>query len=309
MGKYASEVVKQAQSWLGCKESNGTHKAIIDLYNSHKPLARGYKVKYTDEWCATFVSAVAIKLGYTDIIPTECGCEKMIELFQKLGCWVENENRTAKAGDVIFYDWQDSGNGDNVGRSDHVGIVEKVSGNTITVIEGNYNEAVKRRTLKVNGRYIRGYGVPKYDTEPTATPIVPAVTYFKKYTGSSGSIVTALSAIGENSSFAYRCKIATANNIEGYTGTAAQNTKMVSLLKQGYLVRPDSAPAPKVQYYARYFGTTSSIVTALNSLKIGSSFANRKKIAKANGITAYLGTAAQNTKLLNLLKQGKLIKP
>ncbi len=66
--------------------------------------------------------------------------------------------------------------------------------------------------------------------------------------------------------------------------------------------------APKVEYYKRYFGTTSSIVTALNSLKIGSSFANRKKIAKANGITLYIGTAAQNTKLLNLLKQGKLIK-
>lgn len=68
-------------------------------------------------------------------------------------------------------------------------------------------------------------------------------------------------------------------------------------------------PIPKVNYYPRYFGSTSSIVTALNSLKIGSSFNNRKKIAKANGITIYLGTANQNIKLLNLLKQGKLIKP
>ena len=168
MSKYASEVVKQAQSWLGCKESNGTHKAIIDIYNSHKPLARGYKVKYTDEWCATFVSAVAIKLGYTSIIPTECSCNKMIELFKKLGAWVENETRLATAGDIIFYDWQDNGVGDNKGSAEHVGIVEKVANGTITVIEGNYNEAVKRRTIKVNGRYIRGYGVPKYDAEKTA---------------------------------------------------------------------------------------------------------------------------------------------
>lgn len=165
---YASKVVAQAQAWLGCKESNGTHKPIIDLYNSHKPLARGYKVKYTDEWCATFVSAVAIKLGYTSIIPTECGCEKMIELFKKLNCWNEAESITPKAGYIIFYDWQDSGVGDNKGRSDHVGIVEKVANGTITVIEGNYNEAVKRRTIKVNGKYIRGYGVPKYDAEPSA---------------------------------------------------------------------------------------------------------------------------------------------
>ncbi len=63
MAKYASKVVEQAKAWLGYKESNGTHKTIIDVYNSHKPLARGYKVKYTDAWCATFVSAVAVKLG------------------------------------------------------------------------------------------------------------------------------------------------------------------------------------------------------------------------------------------------------
>ena len=70
-----------------------------------------------------------------------------------------------------------------------------------------------------------------------------------------------------------------------------------------------TATTPKVNYYARYFGSSGSIVTALNSLGIGSSFDNRKKIAKANGISNYSGTAAQNIQLLNLLKQGKLIKP
>lgn len=165
MGKYASKVVGQAQAWLGRKESDGTHKEIIDVYNSHKPLARGYAVKYTDAWCSTFVSAVAIKLGYTDIIPTECGCEKHIQLFKNIGAWVEDENRVPNAGDIIFYDWEDNGVGDNRGNSDHVGIVEKVSGSTITVIEGNINNSVGRRNLQVNGRYIRGYGVPKYDVE------------------------------------------------------------------------------------------------------------------------------------------------
>ena len=109
MGRYASKVVEQARAWIGKKESDGSHKAIIDLYNAHTPLARSYKVKYTDSWCATFVSAVAIKLGYTKIIPTECSCQKMIDLFKSMGCWIENENRTPKAGDIIFYDWQDSG--------------------------------------------------------------------------------------------------------------------------------------------------------------------------------------------------------
>ena len=58
---------------------------IIDTYNSHKPLARGYAMKYTDAWCATFVSAVSIKCGLTDILPTECSCGEMIALFKKLG--------------------------------------------------------------------------------------------------------------------------------------------------------------------------------------------------------------------------------
>ena len=157
-----NDIVKQAQAWLGANEKNGTHKPIIDTYNAHKPLPRGYAVRYTDEWCATFVSAIAIKCNATNIIPKECSCSKMIELFKTNGTWVERDSYKPAAGDIVFYDWQDSGKGDNTGSADHVGIVEKVSGSTITVIEGNKGEAVARRTLAVNGRYIRGYGVPKY---------------------------------------------------------------------------------------------------------------------------------------------------
>lgn len=165
MSKTAKKVVEQAKAWLGMNEASGTHKAIIDIYNAHKPLARGYAVKYTDSWCATFVSAVAIQTGCTDIIPLECGCQQQIELFKKLGAWDESDARIPNPGDIIYYDWNDSGNGDNVGWSDHVGIVEKVSAGKITVIEGNYQNAVKRRILSVNAKNIRGYGVPKYGTE------------------------------------------------------------------------------------------------------------------------------------------------
>ena len=163
-----AKIVSIAQSYIGCNERDGSHKKIIDLYNSHRPLARGYAVKYTDAWCSTFASAVAIQAGLTGIIPTECGCQKHVELFKKLGSWQENDAHVPSPGDYIFYDWQDSGVGDNKGAADHVGIVEKVAGNTITVIEGNYSNAVKRRTLAVNGRYIRGYGVPKYGDGATA---------------------------------------------------------------------------------------------------------------------------------------------
>ena len=166
------QVIAQARAWLGKNEADGSHKEIIDVYNSHKPLARGYKVKYTDAWCATFVSAVSIKCGLTKLIPTECGCGQMIELFQKLGAWNENDAYVPKPGDVIFYDWQDSGSGDNRGSADHVGVIEKVVGNSITVIEGNYKDAVTRRVIQVDGRYIRGYIVPDFsaDTEDVDNP-------------------------------------------------------------------------------------------------------------------------------------------
>lgn len=168
--------VNTAASFIGRKESNGSHRQIIDIYNAHKPLAGGYKVKYTDSWCATFVSAMAIKCGLTDIIPTECSCQRMIALFQKLGAWQENDAYTPKPGDIIFYDWDDSGTGNNTGWSDHVGIVESVSGSTIKVIEGNMSDAVGRRSLKVNGRYIRGYGVPKFK-ETASSEKVEAAKY------------------------------------------------------------------------------------------------------------------------------------
>lgn len=196
MTKTAKSLVERAKAWLGFNEADGTHKQIIDTYNGHKPLARGYTVKYTDAWCATFVSACAIACGATDIIPTECSCSKMIELFKKLGAWVENENRTPNPGDIIFYDWQDSGVGDNTGWPDHVGIVEKVEGGKITVIEGNYSKSVKRRVLAVNAKNIRGYGVPKYEAEPKPEEPKPTSTnvvnlpILKK--GSKGATIKAM---------------------------------------------------------------------------------------------------------------------
>lgn len=161
--------VNAAIGYLGCKESDGSHKKIIDLYNSHKPLARGYAVKYTDAWCATFVSAMAIKCGLTDIIPTECGCGQMIQLFQKLGAWVENDAHTPQTGDVIFYDWDDSGVGDCTGYPEHVGIVVSVTGGNMKIIEGNKSDSVSYRTIAVNARYIRGYGAPKYSSKATSS--------------------------------------------------------------------------------------------------------------------------------------------
>ena len=50
--KIREKVVATAKAWLGCKESDGSHRQIVDVYNSHRPLARGYALRYTDAWCA-----------------------------------------------------------------------------------------------------------------------------------------------------------------------------------------------------------------------------------------------------------------
>lgn len=173
MGTTVQNVLNVARSWIGRNEGDGSHKYIIDLYNSVRPLPRGYMVKYTDEWCSTFVSAVAIKAGATDIIPRECGCEKQIELCKNLGIWIEDGSITPRAGDIIFYNWDDNSQPNN-GYADHVGIVESVGGYTITVIEGNMNERVGRRNIRVGHGNIRGYARPRYSASSGNTPVQPS---------------------------------------------------------------------------------------------------------------------------------------
>lgn len=169
-------VLQAAKDWLGYSVSNGKYRTIIDTYNTIRPLPVGYRVSYQDAWCATFVSAVAQKVGATDIIYPECSCPRMIQLYQQNSRWMENDAYTPKPGDIIFYDWQDSGVGDNQGVPDHVGIVYSVVGSNITVIEGNCNNSVCYTNKTVNGRYIRGYGLPKYDDSVSVVPETPAIT-------------------------------------------------------------------------------------------------------------------------------------
>lgn len=154
--------VSVMRGWLGYSEANGRYKAIIDLYNTQRPLPRGYAVQYDDEWCATTVTAAGIKAGLQDIIYGECSCSRMIELYQRAGRWMEDDAYRPGIGDIIMYHWDDTGHGDDTGAPNHVGVVSYINGNTITVIEGNKGQAVSTRTISVNGRYIRGYCLPDF---------------------------------------------------------------------------------------------------------------------------------------------------
>ena len=159
------DAVEAAEHFLGCNEADGTHKQIIDLYNAHEPLALGYEVQYTDSWCAAFVSAVAIGQELTDIIPTECGCERQIELWKDMGRWQEKDGYIPEPGDLIYYDWDQTKQGDCTGWSDHVGMVVGIKWPFIKVIEGNKDDMVTYRVILADDVTIRGFGLPDYQSK------------------------------------------------------------------------------------------------------------------------------------------------
>ena len=160
------------RSWIGYSEANGKYIEILNVYNSHKPLARGYAIKPSDEWCDATVSAAAIKAGAVDLIGTEVGVEKHVDIFKSKGIWIEDGSIKPQAGDIIVFNWDDSSQ-PNDGWSDHIGYVEQVSGNTITCIEGNMSERVGRRTINVGWGYIRGFARPKYASGGVAPKPTP----------------------------------------------------------------------------------------------------------------------------------------
>ena len=164
MGVTANDVLDVARGWLGYSEANGKFKEILNVYNSHKPLARKYKIKETDHWCDAFVSACAIKAGAVDLIGTEVSCEKHIQIFKKKGIWIEDGAQKPKVGDIILFNWDDATQ-TNDGAADHIGFVEQVYNNTIVCIEGNMSEKVARRTINVGWGYIRGFARPNYAGE------------------------------------------------------------------------------------------------------------------------------------------------
>lgn len=71
---------------------------------------------------------------------------------------------------------------------------------------------------------------------------------------------------------------------------------------------PYNSAAPIYEYLSNpnYKGT--SIVAALNQIKVDSSFDYRKKLAQKNTVRDYTGTAQQNRQLLDKLRAGKLRK-
>ncbi len=165
VGVTADEILNIMAGWVGLSRSAGTHKPIVDIYNSHTPLARGYTVSYQDSYCDATVSAAFIKAGAVDLIGgTECGVEEHIQIFKQKGIWQEDGTVIPEKGYICCYNW-DTTVQPNDGYADHIGIVESVdhSAKHFIVIEGNMNGGVVgRRTVPFGWGQIRGFAIPKY---------------------------------------------------------------------------------------------------------------------------------------------------
>lgn len=147
------KLLRKAISFLGVSEPTGDDQ-FIEYYN--KLTGAGFSM--TVAWCAIFVTVIARMVGIpTGIIPTFASCDVGTNWFRNKKRYEKAKyyggNYTPKRGDVIFYSSKHTQN-----DSTHVGYVVSVTGDTIKAIEGNKNDAVGYRTIKVSDKYILGYG-------------------------------------------------------------------------------------------------------------------------------------------------------
>ena len=154
-------VLRAAASLVGVRGGSAAHHQLVNDYNSVRPLPVGYAVKDSDDWCDVFVTTIFQREGLSGLIGRECGVERHIQIFKRLGIWNENGASTPKAGDIITFNW-DQDSQPNNGFADHIGIVESVSNGIIHTIEGNSGNQVRRNTYRIGHGNIRGFATPRY---------------------------------------------------------------------------------------------------------------------------------------------------
>ena len=157
-----NRVIRAAANLVGTSTGSAAHQRMVEDYNSVKPLPVGYAVKNTDDWCDVFVTVVFQREGLSHLVGRECGVERHIQIFKKLGIWNEDGTTTPQSGDIITFNW-DKDTQQNDGWADHIGIVERVENGWIHTIEGNSsNGVVRRNTYRVGHGNIRGFARPRY---------------------------------------------------------------------------------------------------------------------------------------------------
>ena len=316
-GDKRADIVAIAQSQIGYQEGSDSAQLSGEVRGDSNYTEYGRWYGLQDMWCAMFVSWCAFNAGVpTSVVPKHSFTVSGLNQFISWGrAYTRAEaaagTYTPQAGDVIYFK-----SSRNQNKTNHVGIVTGYSGTTVYTIEGNTSSAeistnggaVCAKSYSITNTYIVYICCPDYTG--TGVSPQPGGAYFPACAASCTTITEGLNAIGVDSSYANRKVIAAANGIADYSGTAAQNEQMLDLLKAGRLIDPDGTPeTPQNAYFPACDASYTTLAAALESVGADGSYANRKRIAAANNVADYSGTAAQNNALLALLKEGKLIDP
>ena len=147
-----NKIVQIAQNEVGYKEQGTNQTKYGEWYGMQ------------DEWCNIFISWCAAQAGISeDIIPKMAYVPSTANWFDAKGEYKNSKafggTYTPQAGDIVLFDYNRNTD------SDHIGIVEKVEGNTLHTIEGNKDNMVKRCVYSLDSRDIRAYCVPAYVEE------------------------------------------------------------------------------------------------------------------------------------------------
>lgn len=148
-----NKILAIAESYNGMRENSDEHHYLVDFYNTISPLPRGYHLKYSDSWCAAYVSVVMRRSGILEF-PYECGVFEMFNRLKERGCIIYG--RPPMPGEILFF------------KSSHVGIVNGWMTQVweCPTIEGNSADMCTHRTHFLKDENILGWTSPyRYTTE------------------------------------------------------------------------------------------------------------------------------------------------
>jgi hypothetical protein len=212
MASTAAALLAEAKKWLGYKEGARNHTKFGEWYAA---LVKDKSFAYA-AWCDEYVSYCGHASGNSDVVGQYAYCPSHVNFFKKRGQW-HGANEAIKAGDIIFFDW------DNDGIADHVEIARAnaAAGANVRTIGGNTSAGTAGSQSNGDGVYERtryrsdilGFGRPAYKSAPASTgtsgsktPTTPTKTYKpptypkglapNKSTPSAKSLQKALKATG-----------------------------------------------------------------------------------------------------------------
>lgn len=152
---------------------NIAHKELgyTEILDEQSELGKGYTI-YGDwygygcecePWCGYFVAWCAHFADVpTDIIPKRENVNGYEDFFIAQGTYYKSQSQGGSArpqiGDVLIMDW------DTDGEKDHVGFVFAVNSNSLTVIDGNWDNKVDTHDYSLTSAALIGYGRPAYSS-------------------------------------------------------------------------------------------------------------------------------------------------